>query len=250
MTNAKERPAPTMAVILAGGKGTRLKPFTMTIPKPLLPLGDAPILEVVLRQLAQTGIRRVVLTLGHMAHLFAAVIGDGKRFGLDVEYCTEDQPLGTAGSLRLIDNPADEMLVMNGDILTTLDFSALLRHHRESQAQATIALHKRSVHIDYGVIEQDANGHLDRYIEKPVIDYRVSMGINIVSARALDLIPENRKFDMPDLMLAIKSAGSRVACYLTDCYWQDIGRFDDFEQASNDYAADPARFVSPSARQA
>lgn len=241
---------PAMAVILAGGKGTRLKPFTVTIPKPLLPLGDAPILEIVLRQLAQSGVKRVVLTLGHMAHLFSAVLGDGKRFGLAVEYCTEDQPLGTAGSLRLIPNPAAEMLVMNGDILTTLDFAALLSHHRQSGAQATIALHKRSVHIDYGVIEQDSQGNLERYIEKPVIDYTVSMGINIVSARALSLIPAGRKFDMPDLMLAVKAAGGRVACYLTDCYWQDIGRFDDFEQASADYAADPGRFVSPGTRQA
>jgi NDP-sugar pyrophosphorylase family protein len=248
MTSAVDTPA--MAVILAGGKGARLKPFTISIPKPLLPLGDAPILEIVLHQLAQAGVKRVVLTLGHMAHLFSAVIGNGQRFGLDVEYYCEDQPLGTAGSLRLIQSPAPEMLVMNGDILTTLDYAALLRHHRESRAQATIALHKRSVHIDYGVIEQDAHGNLDRYIEKPSIDYRVSMGINIVSGASLRLIPEGRKFDMPDLMLAIKSSGGRVACYLTDCYWQDIGRFDDFEQASADYAADPERFVSRNARQA
>lgn len=246
--NAVDTPA--MAVILAGGKGARLKPFTMSIPKPLLPLGDAPILEIVLHQLAQAGVKRVVLTLGHMAHLFSAVIGNGQRFGLDVEYYTEDQPLGTAGSLRLIENPSPEMLVMNGDILTTLDYAALLHHHREARAQATIALHKRSVHIDYGVIEQDAQGHLDRYIEKPKIDYRVSMGINIVSAASLALIPEGRKFDMPDLMLAIKGSGGRVACYLTDCYWQDIGRFDDFEQASADFAADPERFVSRKSRQA
>jgi NDP-sugar pyrophosphorylase family protein len=240
---------PAMAVILAGGKGTRLKPFTMTVPKPLLPIGDAPILEIVLRQLAQSGVKRVVLTLGHMAHLFSAVLGDGKRFGLDIEYCIEDQPLGTAGSLRLIASPAAEMLVMNGDILTTLDFTAMLGHHRQSGALATIALSKRSVHIDYGVIERDSRGELERYIEKPVIDYTVSMGINIVSAQALSLIPANIKFDMPDLMLGIKAAGGRVACYLTDCYWQDIGRFDDFEQASADFVADPARFVSPGRRQ-
>lgn len=240
---------PAMAVILAGGKGTRLRPFTMTVPKPLLPLGDAPILEVVLRQLAQSGVRRVVLTLGHMAHLFSAVLGDGTRFGLEIEYCIEDQPLGTAGSLRLIANPTAEMLVMNGDILSTLNFAALLEHHRQSGALATIALSKRSVHIDYGVIERDSTGELGRYLEKPVIDYTVSMGINIVSAQALSLIPLNTKFDMPDLMLAIKAAGGRVACYLTDCYWQDIGRFDDYEQASSDYAADPVRFVSPAKRQ-
>jgi NDP-sugar pyrophosphorylase family protein len=129
---------PAMAVILAGGKGARLKPFTMSIPKPLLPLGDAPILEIVLHQLAQAGIKRVVLTLGHMAHLFAAVIGNGQRFGLDVEYYTEDQPLGTAGSLRLIADPPAEMLVMNGDILTSVRYTSTTassnRMHRDTSS--------------------------------------------------------------------------------------------------------------------
>ncbi len=232
-----------MAVILAGGKGTRLRPFTMTIPKPLLPLGDVPILELVLRQLAQAGFKRVIVTLGHMAHLFTAAIGDGSRFGLSIEYCPEEEPLGTAGPLRLVRDPQREMLVMNGDILTTLDYGLLLEHHRRTVAMATIGLHKRQVRIDYGVVETTADGALGRYIEKPVIDYHVSMGVNVVSRRALELIPAGQKYDMPQLMQALLDAGERVSCYATDCYWQDIGRFDDYQQASADFSTDPERFL-------
>ena len=232
-----------MAVILAGGKGTRLKPFTMTIPKPLLPLGDLPILEVVLKQLAAAGFKRIVVTLGHMPHLFIAAIGDGSRFGVAIEYLTEDEPLGTAGPLRLIKNPEPEMLVMNGDILTTLDFGSFIAQHRASKASATIALHKRSVHIDYGVVETTGSGTLSRYVEKPVIDYKVSMGINALSRGALAMIAPRGKFDMPQLMQALADNGKQVSCFETDCYWQDIGRFDDYTQASADFASDSKRFL-------
>lgn len=233
-----------MAVILAGGRGTRLRPYTMTIPKPLLPLGDVPILEVVLLQLARAGFQRVVVTLGHMSHLFTAALGDGSRFGIAIEYCVEEQPLGTAGSLRLIEAPASEMLVMNGDVLTTLDYGTLVEHHRRTAAAATICLHKRTVHIDYGVVHTLADGTLDRYIEKPVIDYQVSMGINVVSKRALEMIPPGGRFDMPQLMQSLRDAGQRVSCYPADCYWQDIGRFDDYQQASADFSTDPDRFLT------
>jgi len=232
-----------MAVILAGGKGTRLRPFTMTIPKPLLPLGDVPILEVVLQQLVRAGVSRVVLTLGHMPHLFAACIGDGKRLGLEIEYCTEDTPLGTAGSLLLVPNPDEHVLVMNGDLLTTIDYGALLKWHVASKSAATIAVHRRTSYIDYGVIETSSDGQLERYIEKPSIPYLVSMGINVVSRRAFEFIPQGVKFDMPQLMQAARDAGERVSCYDSDCYWQDIGRFDDYQQASADFAANPDRFL-------
>lgn len=233
-----------MAVILAGGQGTRLRPFTMTIPKPLLPLGDVPILEIVLRQLAAAGIERVVVTLGHMPHLFIPTIGNGDRFGLRIEYCLEETPLGTAGSLRLVPQPEPEMLVMNGDILTTLDYRALINYHRETTAHATIALHRRQVKVDYGVVETKPDGSLDRYIEKPTIDLQVSMGINVLSSAALELIPSVGKFDMPDLMQRLRDSSKRVSCYLTDCYWQDIGRFDDYTQASEDFCENPNRFTA------
>jgi NDP-mannose synthase len=232
-----------MAVILAGGKGTRLKPFTMTIPKPLLPLGDVPILEVVLAQLAAANVSRVVLTLGHMSHLFRALLGDGERFGLRLEYCFEDEPLGTAGPIRLIPDLEDDFLVMNGDLLTTLDFHQLIETHRTRQAWGTIALHERSVRIDYGVVKTTGDSCLDEYIEKPTIPYDVSMGINVLSRRCLEYVPAAGKFDMPDLMLAMRRAGKTVACYKSDCYWQDIGRFDDYQQASADFVAEPLRFL-------
>ncbi len=232
-----------MAVILAGGKGTRLRPFTMVIPKPLLPLGDVPILEVVLRQLSAAGFGRAAMALGHMSHLFEASVGRGERFGMQIDYCIEDEPLGTAGSLRLVDNLEDDFLVMNGDLLTTLDFAEVFATHREQEAWGTIACHRREVNIDYGVVESEPNGMLVDYVEKPTIPYKVSMGINVLSKKCLDFIPPSGKFDMPELMLAMRRAGKRVVCYETDCYWQDIGRFDDYQQASEDFVEDPHRFI-------
>lgn len=232
----------TTAVILAGGKGTRLHPYTMSIPKPLLPLGDVSILEIVLRQLAQAGVRRMVLTLGHMAHLFQAFVGNGERWGLEIEYFSEDVPLGTAGSLRQLTGLSEDFLVMNGDLLTDLDFRQLVEEHRRRQAWATIATHRREVKIDYGVIEMK-DDLLERYIEKPVISYRVSMGINVLRREAVELIPAGARFDMPQLMSALREAGHPVYCHQPECYWQDIGRFDDYQAASEDFMRNPSRFV-------
>ena len=231
------------AIILAGGKGTRLKPFTMTIPKPLLPLGDVPVLEIVLRQLAAAGFHRVVLCLGHMAPLFSAMLGDGSRWGLKIETVLEDQPLGTAGALRLIPDLSENFLVMNGDLLTTLDYKELTEFHRSNRALATIAVNRRKVFIDYGVVVSDKSNRLSKYREKPTIHYAVSMGIYMLSRKALRLIPKEGRFDMPQLMSAVKDRFDGVYCYKTDCYWQDIGRFDDYQTASEDFTNDPARFL-------
>jgi NDP-sugar pyrophosphorylase family protein len=230
-------------VILAGGQGTRLRPFTATIPKPLLPLGDIPIVEVVIRQLAASGVRRIAIALGHLAHLFTAVVGDGLRFGVEIRYFPEEHPLGTAGPLRLIPELEEPFLVMNGDVLTTLDYNRLITAHIQSDAAATIAVRQRDVKIDFGVIAATPDGLLEDYLEKPVISYKVSMGISVLSRRCLDLIPEHSKFDMPDLMLALKTRGYVVRALQTDCYWQDIGRVDDYELASADFQRDPSRFL-------
>lgn len=232
-----------MAVVLAGGTGTRLRPFTMTIPKPLLPVGDIPILEVVLRQLAGAGFTRVVIALGHMAHLFAATVGDGGRFNLCIEYCSEEQPLGTAGALRLVSSPEEPLLVMNGDILTTIDYGEIMALHRQRDPWATVAVHARVVNIDYGVVESGADNLMVRYVEKPSLSCDVSMGINVLSARCLEFIPSGVRFDMPELMMSLHRAGKAVVTYRSDCYWQDIGRFDDYQQASADFIADPGRFI-------
>lgn len=232
-----------LAVILAGGLGTRLKPFTMTIPKPLLPLGDIPVLEIVLRQLGANGFDRAIVTLGHMAPLFLAHFGDGSAYGLRIEYLRENEPLGTAAPLRELRNPPDDFLVMNGDLLTDLSFRNMIGAHRTNQAAATIGVAARQEKVDYGVVDMASDGTFLDYREKPVTPYYVSMGINILSARALEHIPASGKFDMPQLMLALHRAGERVHCHRPDCYWQDIGRFDDYARASEDFVANPGRFL-------
>ncbi|CAH2032345.1 nucleotidyltransferase family protein [Trichlorobacter ammonificans] len=235
-----------MAIILAGGLGTRLKPFTVTIPKPLLPLGNVPILEVVVQQLSAAGVKRIVLTLGHMAPFFTAFLDSWAPENVKIEYCIEKSPLGTAGSLALIQDLEDDFIVMNGDILTTLDFGDLFSVHMEKNAWGTIALSRRDVNIDYGVVESTEDNLLKSYIEKPSMPYYVSMGINVLTRRCLEYIPAGQKFDMPQLMSAMKDAGRSVVCYKTDCYWQDIGRFDDYQQASEDFDKAPERFMPQS----
>ncbi len=234
-----------MAVILAGGLGTRLHPYTMNIPKPLLPLGDTPILEVVLRQLASCGFERVVLTLGHLPQLVQALLGDGEHLGLRIEYRLEREPLGTAGSLRLVDDLDDTFLVMNGDLLTTVDYAEVLRGQQSGDSAATVVLARREVHIDYGVVHTTAGGDLERYEEKPTLDYFVSTGIYALDRSAVDLVPDGR-YDMPDLMTALTAAGRRVRCLESDAYWQDIGRFDDYQKASADFVEAPDRFLDRS----
>lgn len=237
-----------LAVILAGGKGTRLKPFTMTIPKPLLPLGDVPVLEIVLRQLAVDGFTKVVLTIGPMSPLFVANFGDGSEFGLSIEYIRELEPLGTAAPLRQIPNLPDDFLVMNGDLLTDLSFRELFDAHCRIDAEATVAVIERKERIDYGLIQLADDGSFLDYKEKPIVAHYVSMGINVLTKRALDLIPPTGHFDMPDLMLALHRAGRQVYCHRTECYWQDIGRFDDYTRASNDFVHDSARFLRASSK--
>ena len=232
-----------MAVILAGGKGVRLKPFTMVIPKPLLPVGDLPIVEIVIRQIAAMGIKRIAMMLGYMSQLFMATFGDGSRWGVAIEYYVEDEPMGTAGSLRLLEKPERDLLVMNGDILTTLDYEAIMEFHRARNAWGTIGVTTRQERIDYGIIIKRDDGFLGEYQEKPVLEYSVSMGINVLSSQALSLIPPEGKYDIPQLMTALNDSGHSVACYETDCYWQDIGRFEDYERASSDFTQDPQRFL-------
>ena len=232
-----------LAIILAGGLGTRLRPYTVTIPKPLLPLGDIPILEVVVRQLVAAGFDRIVLTLGHMPHYFSALLDDGSRLGARLEYQIENSPRGTAGAISLVESLEDDFLVMNGDILTTLNYRELVQVHKQRAAAATIAVASREHRVDYGVIETTSDGLLMKYDEKPRLKYRVSMGINMLSRRCVDYVPATGKFDMPDLLTAMVADGHTVACHDSDCYWQDIGRFDDYERANADFVSNPTRFV-------
>ncbi|WP_322805969.1 sugar phosphate nucleotidyltransferase [Thermanaerothrix sp.] len=223
------------AVILAGGKGTRLAPYTKILPKPLMPVGEMPILEVIVRQLARAGVGEIVLTVGHLAELLRAFFGDGSHFGLKIRYSYEDQPLGTAGPLALVDGLNETFLVMNGDVLTDLNIRDLIRYHREMGASATIAMHQRKVKIDLGVILCDGGTRVVGYIEKPTYDYQVSMGVYVFEPRVLDFIPRGKYLDFPNLVHKLLGEGEKVVGYLFDGYWQDLGRPDDYEQATVDF---------------
>ena len=231
------------AVILAGGKGTRLRPYTTVLPKPLMPIGEMPILEIVLRQLAHAGFGRVTLAVSYLAELIEAYCGDGARFGLTIEYSRELEALSTAGPLKLIQGLDRTFLVMNGDVLTTLDYAAMIRHHRDSGAAATIAVHRRTTKVDFGVVETGAGGDLAHYIEKPEYSYLVSMGINVLEPVALEHIRPGESLGMPDLMTRLKNAGLRVATYEAPCLWLDIGRVDDYESALDTFESRRAEFL-------
>lgn len=231
------------AVILAGGKGTRLKPYTISFPKPLVPIGDYPILEVIIRQLASFGFKRMTISTGHLAELIEAYFGNGRRWGVDIEYVREHTPLNTAGALKLVDRCDDNFLVMNGDVLTTLDYGKLFALHVEKGVRATIASKFRESKIDFGVLKIDDSGFLDEYIEKPVYNFSVSMGVYVLSKKAIDLIGAGEAIGMPDLLLRIKKAGEKVYCHKSDCYWLDIGRVDDYEKAQEEFEANKHLFL-------
>jgi len=231
------------AVILAGGRGTRLAPYTTVFPKPLMPISDKPILDIIIRQLRYYGFTEITLAVGYLSELLMAYFGDGSRFGVSIRYSHEDQPLGTAGPLALIDGLDTPFLVMNGDVLTTLDFGDLMRVHRQHDSVATLTTYPRSVKIDLGVIEFDAQNHLARYIEKPTQHYHVSMGIYVFDPRALRFIARQQRLDLPDLMLNMMSQGETVSCYRCDGYWLDIGRVDDYQQAVHEFERNRAQFL-------
>ena len=235
------------AVVLAGGKGTRLAPYTKILPKPLMPIGDLPILEILLRQMKRAGIQEVTLTVGHLAELLRAFFQDGGNLGLSIDYSYEEKPLGTAGPLSLLrDRLSSTFVVTNGDVLTTLDLEQIIASHRRSGAAATIAMHARRVRIDLGVLQFNGSYQLTDYIEKPTYDFHVSMGIYVFEPRVLDFIPYNQYLDFPDLVLKMIADGECVKGYPFDGYWQDLGRPDDYEQAVRDFAELRQKFLGES----
>ena len=230
------------ALILAGGTGTRLKPFTNVIPKPLVPIGDLPILEVVLRQLKHRGADRIVIAVNHLARLIEAFFGDGSRLGLNIVYSLEDHPLGTAGPIRLVSDLDEDFLVLNGDVLTTIDYLDLFQSHKRSGATASISTFKKEVKMELGIVETK-NGDFTDYIEKPTYHLTVSMGIYALNRRALQFIPREQKFDMPDLMLALHRSGEKLLCYSGNYEWLDIGRIEDYEKAVDLFEANRGAFL-------
>lgn len=231
------------AVVLAGGRGTRLAPYTKILPKPLMPIGDMPILEILLRQMKRAGINDVFLAVGHLAELLRAFFQDGSRLGINLKYSYEDRPLGTAGPLSILEGIEDTILVCNGDILTTLNMKSLIDFHCSHGAIATIASHSRSIKVDLGVIRADPNGVILDYIEKPTYDFCVSMGIYIFDPRVLHYIKYKEYLDLPNLVLRLVNAGERVMIYPFNGYWMDLGRLCDYEQAVKDFEQLKTQFL-------
>jgi NDP-mannose synthase len=233
MASAEPRCGAMKTVILAGGRGTRLAPYTSVLPKPLLPIGERAILEILVERLAEQGFREVTLCVGYLAHLIQAVFNHGAGRGVEISYVHEDEPLGTAAPLRLVPGLDETFLVMNGDLLTTLDHRNLVQHHREAGNALTIATHKRRTRLDYGVLHLNGHGaRVAAYEEKPEIATTVSMGIYVLEPRALEHVPAEGPFDFPDLVHALLAAREPVGAYLYDGFWLDLGRHEDYEAAA------------------
>lgn len=221
-------------IILAGGRGSRLDPFTRILPKPLFPIGEKPIAAVLIHQLHRAGFDEIIMCLGYLSDLIKLYFQDGRQFGLTIRYSTETVPLGTAGPLKLLNDLEDNFLVVNGDELTTLDFRALYEHHLAIQADMTVAVHKKAVHSSFGVLEI-RDGQVTAYSEKPTLNYWASMGIYVINRRVLSLIPENKRFDMPELVQCLLSEQARVVSYESEDLWFDIGTIADLEKAKEEF---------------
>jgi NDP-sugar pyrophosphorylase family protein len=225
------------AVILAGGVGTRLRPYTMVLPKPMMPIGEKPILEIVIQKLADAGIKSIVLSVGYLEGIIRAYFGNGEKFGVDIEYFTERKPLGTAGCLALIENLEDEFIVANGDVLTSLDFGDLLEHHRSHSKKVTICTYNKEVTISLGVLE--LNGDIvEDYIEKPTFKYSVSMGIYVMNRDIVEHIPKNEYFDLPTLIKKLISQKEPINVYKFEGEWHDIGREEDYKAVLDKFSND------------
>ena len=231
------------AVVMAGGKGARLAPYTKILPKPLMPIGDMPILEVLIRQMRASGVSEIFLTVGHLSGLLRAFFQSGEQWNVKIHYCYENTPLGTVGSLANITDLDETFLMTNGDVLTTLDLRKLVEYHKSQGAMATIAMHRRKVKIDFGVLQMDGGTQITGILEKPTYEYLVSMGIYVFEPEVIQYIPKDQYLDFPDLILALIAAGEKVAGYPFDGYWQDLGRPDDYEQAAKDFDTMRAQFI-------
>lgn len=223
------------AVILAGGKGTRLRPYTVVLPKPLMPLGDYPILEVIIRQLINAGFDHITLTVNHQADLIKTFFGDGSKWGIKIDYSLEDKPLSTMGPLSLIDDLPDNFLVMNGDILTDLDFEAFYNEHVEKKSVFTISSFVREQVNLYGVLEVNEDKKLVDFKEKPTTRFEVSMGIYMLSKENLEFIPNNEAYGFDHLMLDLIKAERNATVKQFNGYWLDIGRPDDYMEAIDEF---------------
>ncbi|MGE5341779.1 MAG: sugar phosphate nucleotidyltransferase [Candidatus Omnitrophota bacterium] len=221
------------AIILAGGKGTRLRPYTYVLPKPLVPVGEKPILAILLQQLKNHGICDITFCVNHMAELIMAYFGNGEKFGVTIEYSMEQQPLGTIAPLKLLKNLPDNFLLMNGDLLTDLNFLDLYDYHIRSRSLLTVGTYPRKVHIDFGVMHIE-NHTVTDFIEKPMYEYNVSMGVYVFNRAVLDFVPANEPFGFDHLMQRLLTEKQPINVFPFNGYWLDIGRLEDFEKANRD----------------
>jgi NDP-sugar pyrophosphorylase family protein len=221
------------AVILAGGKGTRLYPYTTVFPKPLVPIDDKPIIEILLRQLKAHGVTSVIISVGHLAELLMTFLGNGEKIGIPIEYVREDEPLGTVAPLTLIDDLPDQFFLMNGDILTNLNYRDLYEFHVRNQCALTVATYQKQVKVDLGVLATDPEDRIIDYFEKPTYTYHVSMGVYVLRKEVVQYIPRNEYYDFPTLVKALLGMNAKVMSYKFDDIWLDIGRPSDYDEAQH-----------------
>jgi dTDP-glucose pyrophosphorylase/CBS domain-containing protein len=227
---------PLTGVVMAGGRGERMRPLTADTPKPMLTVGDKPLLERIVQQMQQSGIGRVCVTTHYKPEKITSHFGDGADFGVSIDYVTEDQPLGTAGALRLLDAPSSTLLVVNGDILTRVDFRAMLDYHRESASDLTIGVRKHEATVPFGVVQCDGS-RVTGIVEKPRSEVLINAGIYLVEPSLLPMIPEGRRYDMTDLIRAALDVGRRIEAFPIREFWLDVGRPEDYRQAQADVQA-------------
>lgn len=230
----REYELPLTAVVMAGGYGSRLRPVTGELPKPMVPIGDRPLLELILKQLRKAGIRYVNLTTHYKGDVIARHFGDGRSFGLEIRYVEEDQPLGTAGALGLLETSNDPLLVINGDILTRVDFHAMLDFHRQHGADMTVAVHQHEIRLPYGLVEIEGTKVIG-ISEKPVLRHFINAGIYLLNPGMCRFIPTGHSYDMTDLISRLIAEGCRVVSFPVREYWLDIGQTGDYQKALHDF---------------
>ena len=230
------------AIILSGGLGTRLRPYTVVLPKPLMPIGEFPILEVIIRQLIKNGFNHITLAVNYQAQIIKAFFQDGSKWNIKIDYSLEEKPLGTIGPLKLINDLPDNFLVMNGDVLTDLNFKDFYKYHINNGALFTISSKIRKSKIDYGVLETN-NKELISFKEKPSINFEVSMGIYMLSKKILDIVPSDELYGFDDLMNQMLKSKQMVKVKPFDGYWLDIGRPDDYRLAIEDFEKIKSQFI-------
>ena len=224
---------PLTAVVMAGGYGTRLRPLTDDLPKPMLPVGDRPLLEHILGQLRQVGIRRVSVTTHYKGEMIAEHFGRGQEFGIDIKYVKEDEPMGTAGALSLVEDSDQPLLIINGDILTKVDFAAMLDFHREHAADMTVAVKQHEIQVPFGVVET-SGAVITGIKEKPTIQHYINAGIYLMNSDVRRSLSSGQAYDMPDLINRLASEGRKVVSFPIHEYWLDIGEYTDYERAQKD----------------